>query len=245
MGRTSCAHSHSSFTDELQLAMSAIVHLLGIANARLSKTSNDQKRAIADFEVLSSVIQDKEDRWLSAGILVYAFHQYTQIDADCLSSDVLETFRPLLGESANKPPQAVQRKRARSTEVNHGAQERPDITLDSSSIQTSSTAINMSSNMDWDVLSLTAPPLEDWAAGDARVPFLNEPVPPSTGSVYGSVDFGALFGLGEAPLDGIRPWSPAPYDEMMVPPPAGSFPANEEGVNVGSHTWDGVTFDLG
>lgn len=49
-----------------QLSVSAIVLLIDIANARLSNSMFDHKRAMADVELLISVLREREKCWPSA-----------------------------------------------------------------------------------------------------------------------------------------------------------------------------------
>lgn len=85
---------------------------------------------------------------------------------------------------------------------------------------------------------------EDSEANGTDYP-LNELPSQSAGSVLGSVDFGALFGLGDTSSDGPRPWSPAPHADTLDSFSMGPFLGSGDSVDIRPEEWTGMTFDLG
>lgn len=77
--------------------------------------------------------------------------------------------------------------------------------------------------------------------------YSHEPLPRNTGTVLGNIDFGALFGFGDAGSD-LRPWSPAPFDGTVNMPLTGTQPSSSgEGLSFefGPEDWSGMSFDYG
>lgn len=149
------------------------------------------------------------------------------------NSDVLESLKSL-GE-AGETGQVVRRKRPYDADPQQDLHEQLDTTSD----------------------SLFAPPSSDLNVPSSSGQFpsqrsetegmsyaLNEPLSQSTSSVLGNVDFGALFGLGDASLEAERPWSPGPYGGTTGAW-AGPFPGSGEGLNFSMRQCAGMAFDLG
>ena len=67
----------------------------------------------------------------------------------------------------------------------------------------------------------------------------------STGTVFGNVDFGALFGLGDGNLEGVRPWSPSSFDAALSRPSSGPLSRGGQGLGFETDVWSGMTFDFG
>ena len=68
--------------------------------------------------------------------------------------------------------------------------------------------------------------------------------PQSTGAVLGSVDFGALFGLGDPGSEGARPWSPALHGNELGALLAGPPASSSGGTHFAPDEWSGTAFDL-
>ncbi|KZV66805.1 hypothetical protein PENSPDRAFT_77534 [Peniophora sp. CONT] len=161
------------------LGVSAIVLLIGIGNARLSNVTIDRKGTMADVELLLSIFRERKERWPSAIRLL----------------GLLEYFKSL-GEAGDEERAATQRKRPYYADFSPDPPPHyPDITSDSSALPPSHVPGPLS-DIDWSAL------LGSGSAGSSAVaegtdPILDGPISQSIGAVFGNVDFGALFGLGD------------------------------------------------
>ncbi|VDC07914.1 unnamed protein product [Peniophora sp. CBMAI 1063] len=216
------------------LGMSALVLLVNVANARLSNTPIDRTRAMEDFDLLLSILRDREERWLSAGRQV----------------DVLESFRPM-GEAADEPQLTAQRKRPREEappdipqQLSYAIDEPPSIFLSQPEIAPAHN-IPHGTTLNQSVLNGHHMPEQAVADGSSYASPLIGSQSQSAGSVLGNVDFGALFGLGNATLEGVRPWSPAPHDGTLDPYSAAPSTGNRETTILRPEEWAGMALDLG
>ena len=98
--------------------------------------------------------------------------------------------------------------------------------------------------MDWDAPSIfTLHPVEEpFVVTNDEAYVQNHQVPQDPGTVFGNIDFGALFGLADAGLEGVRPWSPALFDGSSDTALTGSLLEGDTGAGFVPEGW---SFDLG
>ncbi|VDC00347.1 unnamed protein product [Peniophora sp. CBMAI 1063] len=200
-----------------------IVILVGLGLARLGRFRLDRKQAMQDIELLISIMRDREDRWRWAG----------------RQADVLESLK-ILGEAPDSIQfQEPQRKRI------HGA-EAPIAEARETSASSQPTAgpsgpaapNDFQPAMDWE-----APSVFDHSTAGPDIGTLGDhQSDQSTGAVFGNVDFGALFGLGEGAPEGAQTWSPSSFEATFDPSSTGVLSG---GMGFGTETWAGMSFDFG
>ncbi|KZV61983.1 hypothetical protein PENSPDRAFT_658517 [Peniophora sp. CONT] len=207
-----------------------VVTLVAIAQSRLGNFKLDRKQALADVDLLITILREREERWRWAG----------------RQADVLESLR-VLGEAPDEQP-TVSRKRLHGADTPTIPEKQVDTTSDplAAPPPQATTQEHNASTMDWD-----APSIFDHSASESLTDGMGHQhhgqLPPSTGTVFGNVDFGALFGLGDPSQEGAQPaWSPSAYDDGGLNTPlTGPLSGSSEGLGFGSEAWSGMGFDFG
>ncbi|VDC07913.1 unnamed protein product [Peniophora sp. CBMAI 1063] len=204
------------------LGTAAMVLLISIGNARLSNVKIDRKRTMADIEVLFSILRERKERWPSAVRLL----------------GLLDYFMFLGGNAEEDQP--AQRKRPHDADSHVDSEQTSNVASGSFVVPPVNDPL---SGIDWSEIVGNNQTRSSMAG---NIDFaLDEPFPQGTGAVFGNVDFGALFGLGEPGLENGRPWSPAPPEESLDTLLGRPVSGTGESMNFGLDTWPLSDFNSG
>ncbi|KZV61985.1 hypothetical protein PENSPDRAFT_759060 [Peniophora sp. CONT] len=214
-----------------------IVTLVALGHARLGNIKLDHKHALGDVDLLISILRGGETRWRWSG----------------RQADVVEGLRVLGEAPINELQQSLPRKRPRRMDYSGSsvAAESPrDATSEITATQSSPAPMRGDpSTTNWDTFTMGSSQsvaADEFATYPMGFPH-DGPLSQSTGTVFGNIDFGALFGLGDTGSDNLRPWSPLPFDEAQNRSAvlAGLPLGGGEGMGFGSEGWSGMVFGDG
>ncbi|VDC07486.1 unnamed protein product [Peniophora sp. CBMAI 1063] len=211
-----------------QIQTAAMVTIVTLGHARLGNINIDRKKALADVDWAISVLREGEIRWRWSG----------------RQADVVESLR-VLGEAPAEEFLPMDR-RKRSHEADDAAD--PGTIMDQlgaipgADVSQPPLYGGDPSATDWNAPLMTFGP----AVSDELAPYSmdyaqgNTVQPHSADAVFGNIDFDALFGFGNVNTEGLRPWSPAPFEGALDMPPADTV---QEGTSLGVEDWSSLTVD--
>ncbi|VDC05652.1 unnamed protein product [Peniophora sp. CBMAI 1063] len=200
-------------------AYAAMVMLVGVGIARLNNlTSFDRKRISADIESMLSVLRVQEDVWRCAGS--YA--------------DALGVFMAICGDDSPDADPTRQRKRRHEDDT--------PVSLNPPTLPSESPAHD-------DLLraELESPSIFTSAAIQEQTNVMDQgpdaAMSPSAGAFLGNINFGSLFGFGDASFEAAQTQPGVEWNSGVNRPAAG-FNDNTS-VNVGPEDWTFMSFDFG
>lgn len=163
---------------------------------------------------------------------------------------MVESLR-VLGETATQELQQAPRKRQHGTDTPGSSVttgDPPEPTSGLSSTQFSRVQMHENfapvTDTNWDTSSMMFGYTADNDISAYAIDYPNSiPLLQSTGTVPGNIDFAALFGFGDSSSEGLRPWSPSPFDSASSSMP--SFPGSEQGTGTTTEGVLDATLDYG